>query len=315
MEGLMKKILAFFLLTGMAWANVAAQFSLLEDAEKGTLKIRDGRNDVLVYRYGDQLKQGIPPEQTRSCYVHPLFSLDGQPLTDDFPADHLHHHGLFWTWPVVKTSGQETQTWHPASLRQHFSRWLKRSVEDNKATLSVENSWKLDGKKVVAKEIVSINVHPVDEFGRAIDLVLTFEAVGGPLELQGTPEGKKGYGGLTLRGSPLFKGRPISTDHDEFDEDVNGVSLRWAGLSAQGMGVAVLVSPDHPDFPPAWVLRTGYAGLINVSWPGTKSVILQPGKPVTLRYRLLIRREMTSEDHIRRAYERYIAENKRRGSQ
>jgi hypothetical protein len=110
----------------------SAQMQFIEDAGRGTLRLRDGRNDVLTYRFGDQLKEGIDSKYVRSCYIHPLFSPDGQALTYDFPQDHPHHHGVFWTWPVVKTRGQDTQTWHPASpsLRQHFVRWADLSTRE-----------------------------------------------------------------------------------------------------------------------------------------------------------------------------------------
>jgi hypothetical protein len=34
----------------------------------------------------------------RANYIHPLYTLDGAILTEDFPADHLHHRGVFWAW-------------------------------------------------------------------------------------------------------------------------------------------------------------------------------------------------------------------------
>jgi hypothetical protein len=280
--------------------------TFVEEKEKGWLSLKDGRKVVLTYRFGDQLKEGIDSTQTRSCYIHPLFSLDGKPLTDDFPDDHLHHHGLFWTWPVVITRGQETQTWHPANLRQYFQRWLKREVHDSGATLSVENVWKLNEKEVVAKEVVTLLVYPVDDLGRAIDVELKIEAVGGNLELRGTTEQNKGYGGLTLRGASIFKGLPILTDRGEFRGEPNNVKLRWADLASKEAGVAIFVSPDHPDFPPSWVLRTSYAGLLNVSWPGLESVLFRPGGPITLRYRIYIHRGDLTQEQIQRAYQQYI---------
>lgn len=280
----------------------------VEGMENGTLTVRDGKVDVLTYRFGDQLKEGVDPEQTRSCYIHPLYSLDGKALTDDFPEDHPHHHGLFWTWPAIRTRGQETQTWHPANLRQYFMRWLTREVQDNSASFSVENAWKLDGKEVVAREILTLTAHPLEESGRLIDLELILEAVGGPLELRGTPDQNKGYGGLTLRGASRLKGMPIRTDKGEYEGEQNNVKLRWADLSTEGTGVSIFVSPSHPDFPPSWVLRTSYAGLLNVSWPGLESARLLPRKPITLRYRLYIHRGDLTANQIQQAFQRYVSE-------
>ncbi len=287
----------------------STQMKLTDDSEKGTLTIIDGQIDILTYCFGDQLLEGLDPKHARSCYIHPLFSLDGQVLTDNFPEDHLHHHGVFWTWPVVKTRGQDTQTWHTVtpSLRQHFVRWLKRKVEKSAAMLIVENVWKLDGNEVVAKETVSLHVHPTNDVGRAIDLELKIQAIGGPLELHGAPDQNKGYGGLSLRGAPMFKDSALTTDRGPLKEDSTNVPFRWADLSTEQLGVSIFVSPDHPGFPTTWLIRNSYAGFLNASWPGLRTIVLQPEKPVTLSYRLYIHRGDVTAGRVRQAYEQYLS--------
>lgn len=304
----MKDVCLVTLFIALFATSASAQMAFIEDAAQGTLTLRDGRKDVLTYRFGDQLKEGVDLGQTRSCYIHPLFSLDGQVLTDDFPEDHLHHHGLFWAWPIVKTRGQNTQTWEPATppLRQHFVRWLKREAGIDGAILSVENVWELDQKETVAAEIVTVWIHQADRLGRAIDLELEIEAVGGPLGLQGTPDQNKGYGGLCLRGAAMFKGAALTTDKGALKQDVVNTPFRWADISTTGLGVAIFVSPDHPGFPTAWLIRNSYAGVLNPSWPGFKSAVLQPNQPVVLRYRLYVHRGDAVSGGVLRAYQKYV---------
>ena len=287
-----------------------AQFTYIEDPAQGTLTIQDGKVGVLTYCYGDQLKAGIDPKYTQSSYIHPLFSLDGQPLTDDSPAAHLHHHGLFWTWPVVNVRGLSTATWEPKlpRLRQLFVRWLKRETAKDSFVLGVENAWKLDGKETVAKEMVTLHVRPADKQGRRIDIETAIEAVGGPLELQGTLDQNKGYGGLCLRGAPLFTGAALMTDKGPLKEDVVHTPFRWADISRREFGVSIFVSPDHPDFPTKWMIRNSYAGLINVSWPGLSPVVLKPGEPVVLRYRIYVHRGDAASAGVKAVYDRYLGE-------
>lgn len=301
----MKQILVLILLIAMTWANISAQMAIVEDVEKGALTVRDGQIDVLTYRFGDQIKEGLDPKQTRSCYIHPLYSLDGKALTEDFPEDHLHHHGIFWTWPIVKTRGQDTQTWHPANLRQHFVRWLKRETEDDVAKLRIENAWKLDGQEIVAKEIVMMRIHQEDKLGRAIDLELTIEAKGGSLTLQGTSDQNKGYGGFSLRGDPMFKGLTLATDKSVEAKDSNNKRFRWVDLSTSERGIAIFVSPDHPGFPTTWCIRNSYAGFCNVSWPGLETFVLQSGQSITLRYRMYVHTGDATAGRVSQAYEKY----------
>jgi len=289
-------------------SSADAQFTFAEDPSSGTLTIRNGKADVLVYRYGDQLKAGVNPIYTQSCYIHPLFSLDGKVLTDDSPADHLHHHGVFWTWPNVKVRGVSTGTWEPKlpRLRQFFVRWLKREPEKDAFLLSVENAWKLEGKEIVAREIVTLRVHPADKLGRSIDVELIIEAIGGPLELQGTLDQNKGYGGLSFRGAPMFTGATLTTDEGPRKEDVVYTAFRWTDISTSEAGVSIFISPGHPGFPARWLIRNSFAGLIFVSWPGLTPVVLNPGEPITLRYRLYVHRGDASAGEVAAAYRRFL---------
>jgi hypothetical protein len=284
-----------------------AQMTLVEDEETGSLTIKDGGKDVLTYRFKDQLIEGRDSRFTRSCYIHPLYSLDREVLTEDFPEDHAHHYGLFWTWPDIKTRGQETETWHPSNLRQHFDRWLLREARRDRATLSVENIWKLDGEEVVAKETVTLSVFRADDTGRAIDVELSIQADSGPLLLRGSKEPEKNYGGLSIRGAPMFKGAVLTTDLGVQGGDANNTKFLWADMSTEECGVAIFLSPEHPDFPTVWCLRNSYAGFLNPSWPGAGAAILRAGMPVTLCYRIYIHRGNAEEANIAEIYEDYLS--------
>lgn len=286
-----------------------AQMEYVENTREGTLTVLEGGKDILTYRFGDQIKEGADQNQMRSCYIHPLCAPDGEVLTDDFPADHLHHHGLFWTWPGVITRGQNTQTWHPANLRQHFVRWVKREAEGGFALFEVENAWQLDTGEVVARETVRVHIFPSDGTGRAIDLSLTIQAVGGLLTLRGSPEAAKAYGGLSFRGAPFFEGAAMTTDKGELNEDSDAEKFLWADVSAGGYGVAVFVSPGHPGRPVVWCIRNSYAGFINPSWPGLEPATLEPGSPVNLAYRIYVHRGGASEAKVAEAYKNYISKN------
>ena len=300
--------LGIFVLATVPSCRPKTPLTLEEDAEKGTLTVRDRGVDVLTYRFLDQLDPAAPPNYVRSCYIHPLNFLDGRVLTHDFPPDHFHHHGLFWTWPVVNVRGQKTQTWHPAtpSLRQHFVRWTKREASDYDAEFSVDVAWKLDEEDLVAEESTAVWIRPANGLGRAVDLEIVLKAVGGPMELRGSPESNKGYGGLCFRGAPLFTGGTMTTDLGPLTEDSTDQRFRWADISTKELGVAVFVSPDHPGFPTTWLVRNSYAGVINPSWPGLEGAILDEDGPVSLKYRVYLHRGDVTAGKVKEAYQTYL---------
>src|SRR5687768_7013453 len=64
--------------------------------------LQEGDTRVLFYQRRPKAKDG---KHARANYVHPLLDLDGEPLTEDFPADHPHHRGVFWAWHQVTVGG------------------------------------------------------------------------------------------------------------------------------------------------------------------------------------------------------------------
>ncbi len=84
-------------------AEGQSAFRLVEKSEEGTLTLYEGNRPVLVYNFADRLKPGLPIDRKRSCYIHPIYGLDGETLTEDFPPKgHWHHRGLCWAWAEVK---------------------------------------------------------------------------------------------------------------------------------------------------------------------------------------------------------------------
>ncbi|MEN6560242.1 MAG: DUF6807 family protein [Acidobacteriota bacterium] len=287
----------------------------------GALTVLDGGRRVLTYVYGDKLAPGIDPRYVRSGYIHPLYSLDGQVLTEDFPRDHFHHHGLFWAWPKVEVRGARTSSWEPAqpSLRQRFVKWVERSVAGDGARLVVQNTWKLGETEDVAEETVTIIVHGATRYGRAIDVEIALRPVGGPIVLRGAPEDNKGYSGLCFRGraiegldAPIFKGAAMTTDQGPLAADSTGQPFRWADLSAPGdRGIAIFVSPRHPGFPLPWLVRNSYAGILNPCWPGLTGTSLAADVPVCLRYRVYVHRGDARSGRVAEAYAAYAAAEKK----
>ena len=86
--------------------NALGERFLFEDNGKSLTLLENGK-PVLEYRYTRvDPPQGAPEKFWRMSYIHPLYGLDGDILTQDFPDDHYHHRGVFWTWPNC-TAGEK----------------------------------------------------------------------------------------------------------------------------------------------------------------------------------------------------------------
>jgi hypothetical protein len=56
---------------------------------------------------------------------------DGNPITDDFNPNHVHHRGISWMWPVVVVDGKTYDLWTVGEIRQRFVRWTKRETTNS----------------------------------------------------------------------------------------------------------------------------------------------------------------------------------------
>ncbi len=263
----------------------------LRDAEGRSLQVLEGGKPVLTYNYGMMLKSGVPEDRRRSCYVHPLITPGGVMITDDFPADHHHHRGLSWMWPIVEVAGERHNLWDIRGVRQKFERWVEQPSAPRSARVGVINGWYVDERRV-AGERVELVIHPAAGSGRSIDITLAFQAEDQPVRLTGElgPE-RKGYGGLCLRFAPRT-GTVITTSSGSRLKDSNLLPFPWADLSGSFAGgeslagAAVFIDSRNPGFPNGWTLRN--YGFLGVCWPGLEPYTLEPEKPVTLRYRVWV---------------------------
>jgi hypothetical protein len=227
-------------------------------------------------------------------------------LTDDFPQDHYHHHGIFWTWPHVLIDGQGHDLWAGSTIAQKFSRWLVREAGPISAVLAVENGWYV-GEELVLVERIWMRVFRAGENERAVDMEMYFTPVK-PLSLQGA-EGKS-YGGLTVRFMPGTREETLITvPSGPTTDDLPDTRLAWADFTSRfgqldhPSGAAIFVSPKHPDYPPAWLTR--HYGAMCVGYPGVEARAFEAGKPFQLDYRLWVHGQAAEFGQLQEVYKGY----------
>jgi len=284
------------------------RFKDVSDQSRG---LWDGDKPVLVYNHGLIAKPGTPGARERSSYVHPVYGLDGEVLTDDFPRDHPYHRGLYWAWPHIKIGDKEYDLWSArADLQDRFHRWTDEETSKSGAKLGVENGWFADGKRLV-RERVLLHVYPSGAESRAIDVELTWTPIDQPMTLWGA-EGKS-YGGLNFRVAPRTK-TIITVPDGHTNDDLLVAKLPWADIcgdfqGAAGLsGVAIFVPLQHRNYPPTWMTR--HYGLLSVGWPGTEPQTFAANEPITCRYRIWIHRGNPDAAEIQKAYESYCGQPK-----
>jgi len=95
----------------------------------------------------------------RSDYIHPLYGLQGELLTNDWPdGGHPHHRGIFWAWPEVKYGDQLGDIY---ALQRVFARptgKVKYTSGADYAEVDAENLWMWEEKVSLVRENAIINI-------------------------------------------------------------------------------------------------------------------------------------------------------------
>jgi hypothetical protein len=284
----------------------------LKPLDDKSLELRDAGRPVLVYNFGAITRAWVPAKdnrRSRGCYVHPLYGLNGEVLTESAPKDHYHHQGVFWAWPHVTIAGHPYDLWTYKDIQQKFVQWLGREVGPLSGVIGVENGWFVGDKKVMV-ERVWLRAYPVVGDHRALDLDLYLIPVDKPITLRGA-EGKS-YGGLSFRYAPRKeKETVITVPQGSPKEDLPETPLPWADLSAKfagapgPSGAAIFVDPRDPDYPPTWLTR--HYGILCVGWPGVKERTFPAAEPIHLSYRIWIHKSAAPLDELKQAYQAYAA--------
>jgi hypothetical protein len=288
------------------------------------LKVSEDGKPVLSYHYEfSELPQRVPERYRRAGYIHPLYGLDGEVMTQDYPIDHRHHRGVFWAWPDSTLGDKRADIWLLDGIRSVHAEWVEKKAEDDKVVIAAKNHWVYDDApdKPVMTEAVRFVVHPATEKTRAIDFEVTFTNVTEDVfTIRGALTDNKGYGGFCLRPdatrkpfqftSVLGKQEPeVDNTDDDFPSPWVDISFATEKDGDTFSGMATFQHPDNPGYPHnKWILR--HYGFLGHSWPHIKGYELQPGASVTMRYRLFIHRNDAETANVAGAFEQYENEMK-----
>jgi hypothetical protein len=250
------------------------------------IRLAEGGRPILFYR--SRPEPGREP--WRVHYVHPLHSAGGAVLTEDAPADHLHHRGVFWAWRRVLVDGvQAGDGWVGRDLVLEVGPPAVSEQPDGSARIDSRVLWKvpIDGRaEAIVEEHSAIRAFPVRDGRRRIEFEVRLRALRAGVAIAGTDD-EKGYGGPSVR---FGHGERISLRGD-------GRELRATPAALDAGEVVDFLWPSlAPPWPARvrascsiegrawthWVLRQE-ASMQNCAFPGRNPLELQTDSVHTVR--------------------------------
>lgn len=228
-------------------------------------------------------------------YLHPLYDLNGDTITEEFPEDHPYHRGIFWAWHQLYIHDKSVgDGWVMEDVVQDVV-GLTTKLDEEKAQLNVQVLWKsriYENEKPFVEENTSITVHPRQTDIRKIDFEISLKALVPGVQIGGSDD-FKGYGGFCARIKLPKSLSFTSTNGTIAPQEGQVVAGAWMDFSHYDSarqaesGLAILCHPSTPNYPAPWILRqTG--SMQNIVFPGASRISLTMDKPTVLRYRLIV---------------------------
>lgn len=260
----------------------------------------NGKPIVQYQGGGGVLPRGeIDPVFRRGGYLHPVWSPSGLVVSDDYPENHLHHHGIWDSWTKTEYDGRSPNFWETGHK--------KGAVEFD----SIDNAWSgavfggirsrhrfvdltVSDPVVVLNESWELKVYAItnsDSPYRVFDLSITQEcATEKPLKL---PQYR--YGGLGFRGHQDWDGAANANFLTGLGESnrIKGHATRapWCHIGGrigdQLSGLAIFCHPKNFRAPqPMRIHPTEpffcYAPAQLGDWE------IRPGQPYRAQYRFIV---------------------------
>jgi hypothetical protein len=237
----------------------------------------------------------IKPVFLRGGYIHPVFTPAGRMVTDDYPPDHYHHHGIWFAWTKTEFEGKHPDFWNVGDLtgRVDFDRVGKTwSGPVHAGFTSFQKYVALTGAapKTALNEEWDVRVYNLGNSYFVFDIVATQEcASASPLILD-----EYRYGGMGVRGAREWKDKSkvkFLTSEGKTRADGNATRGRWCHIGGkvdgQMVGIAVL---DHPlNFrAPAPMRINPDDPFFNYAPSQMGRFEIEPGEKFVLRYRYVV---------------------------
>ena len=298
-------------LTFIGYLN-AQPFEFRRDLDALTLYY--GEQPCFAYQTGTLAYADAYP---RSNYLHPVYGLGGALLTQDFPEDHRHHRGVFWTWHQLFAG--EVRVGDPWLCEgiQWEVKVLETQARRKRASIEAIVYWMAgpDAPQGVpdtlVREDVRIYIRQKGQDVRLLDFDIQLTAMAPGIRIGGS-EDKKGYGGFSVRlntTNPLTfsNGNGIVTPQTTAVQAGGWVraSGNFNALLPEQTSVVMMCEPEElPQFQ-GWILRKQNS-MQNPAFPGATAIELSQQEPLRFRNRLLLHRGPMKDQKTDRLYRQFL---------
>jgi hypothetical protein len=286
------------------------------DLDDGVVALSAQGRKILKYQGAESElpRPDIKAAFKRGGYIHPLYSPSGRIITDDYPPNHIHHHGIWFPWTKTSFEGRSPDFWNMGEGRGkvEFVRFGELWSGPVEAGFVAEHRF-LDltsgEPKAALNESWEVTAYSIPNAGYFVFDLVSIQrcATTSPLILP-----KYYYGGLGVRGNWAWDGKENASflTPEGGADRVKGNETRgkWCHMGGTlgdlRTGVAVLCHPENFRFPQPLRVHPSepffcFAPSQLDDWQ------IEPGKPYISRYRFIVSDGAPDQAKIERLWESY----------
>ena len=298
MRGIIQLIIILFFIS----PSIAQNFSYKKSSEG--IEISENHKPVLFLQ---TKPKSIGGKFERSGYVHPLYDMKGNVLTEDMPEDHPYHRGIFWAWhQVIVNDKKAANSWISENILYQPGK-TQVTKSDKNIILTSQQVWKITGSDSapvnIINEMVRINIFKSKENYRVIDFSILLKPLVDNIKLGGSDD-VKGYGGFCLRLDLPESVQFISGDTVVEPKETAVMAGPWMDFTLNGAGLTVFGYKNEPLSKHPWILRKSKS-MQNVPYPGRIPVEI-PAGGLKLDYRVIVHETNFSKEEIEKLFADYI---------
>jgi hypothetical protein len=245
-----------------------------------------------------RLPPGIEDVYERGGYIHPVMTPAGRRVTEDYPPDHKHHHGIWAAWTSTRFNGRAPDFWNMGDRkgRVEFERlaraWsgpLTAGFESRHRYMDLlaptPTTVLVEDWRVIAYSPTA-GMRPAHVFDLEIAQTLAGTS---PLEL---PVYR--YGGVGMRGRREWNGKDRTfflTSTGRGRVPGHGTRATWVHMSGdvdgQRAGLAMLSHPDNVRSPQPMRIHPTEP-FFNFAPQQAGAIVIRPGEVFRMRYRFVV---------------------------
>lgn len=317
-------------LTRPAAPSAATPLVTMQDGAKLDIAWRgEGGAQQLIFSYNYGFvppRTGAKPAFIRSGYIHPLMSPQGRLMTEDQPADHLHHKGIWMPWTRTEFEGHAVDFWNlgdeTGCVRFAGFNWVVAGPvfagfgarhEHVDRTQDKER-----GGRIALNEDWDVRVYNVGGPQKGY-WMFDFASRQRCASQSALKLLQYRYGGLGFRGAAEWKNENYKALTSEGMTHLNGhlSKAKWCDHSGRGnargdgagadewSGVTILDHPGNFRHPQPMRLWDKNGAFFNYAPVQTAEFEIKPGEEYVSRYRFLVHEGDVNPDLINRVWNDY----------